>query len=290
MHTVFLRCAIFLRFRIVLFQKKFCGGEVMTQEKDDFRRLTEKYENELMSYYRSHAPTVLTYSDNTRRPEPDEFERDRVSEHRIDGNPDVAELSEQEAAQLENSESAVPREQDFSENGEPPIQETLPMSPLPDVGNFVPSENGSGEKSRSRGSDGTQTTSDERPSPEKGEEVGYIKVFASTAQQAVPLPGCKVTVSSGETQVDFYSELETDISGNTPVISVPAPSRELSQTPGGNVRPYYRYNIDVEFPGYEEVNVTEVPVFEGILSIQPVSMTPASGGGTRTEDTPGFML
>lgn len=33
----------------------------MAQEKDDFKRLSEKYENELMNYYRAHAPTVLSY-------------------------------------------------------------------------------------------------------------------------------------------------------------------------------------------------------------------------------------
>ena len=55
----------------------------MAQEKDDFKRLSEKYENELMNYYRAHAPTVLSYSGNTRSIEPSEFERDRVSEHRI---------------------------------------------------------------------------------------------------------------------------------------------------------------------------------------------------------------
>ena len=38
----------------------------MAQEKDDFKRLSEKYENELMNYYRAHAPTVLSYSGNTR--------------------------------------------------------------------------------------------------------------------------------------------------------------------------------------------------------------------------------
>ena len=106
----------------------------------------------------------------------------------------------------------------------------------------------------------------------------------------MPLPGSKVTIASGEEHVDFYAELQTDISGNTPVVTVPAPSRTLSQTPGGTVRPYYRYSIDVELPGYDIVNITDVPVFEGILSLQPVSMVPASGGGRITTETPGFPL
>ena len=216
----------------------------MAQEKDDFKRLSEKYENELMNYYRAHAPTVLSYSGNTRSIEPSEFERDRVSEHRIGNETNVSELS----------------------------------------------ENGSGDNMRSRGSASTQTERDDRPPQAQGMGTGFIKVAVSTAQQAVPLPGCKVTISSGENGIDFYAEYETDISGNTPVVSVPAPSRDLSQTPGGNVRPYYRYNIDVEFPCYDEVNITEVPVFEGILSIQPVSLAPAAGGGKTTTDTPGFPL
>ena len=79
----------------------------MAQEKDDFKRLSEKYENELMNYYRAHAPTVLSYSGNTRSIEPSEFERDRVSEHRIGNETNVSELSENEAAAGEQREEIV---------------------------------------------------------------------------------------------------------------------------------------------------------------------------------------
>lgn len=264
----------------------------MAQEKDDFKRLSEKYENELMNYYRAHAPTVLSYSGNTRSIEPSEFERDRVSEHRIGNEANVSGLSENEAAAGEQREEIVHLEEENipPENSPLADEPTLPMSPLPNIEDIPPSENRSGNNMRSRGSASTQTERDDRPPQAQGTGTGFIKVAVSTAQQAVPLPGCKVTISSGENGIDFYAEYETDISGNTPVVSVPAPSRDLSQTPGGNVRPYYRYNIDVEFPCYDEVNITEVPVFEGILSIQPVSLAPAAGGGKTTTDTPGFPL
>lgn len=262
----------------------------MAQEKDEFKKLSEKYESELMNYYRKHVPTVISYSGNTRSVDPSEFEKDRISEHRIGTKTNVSVLSENEAAGERQEEIVHLEEENIPPENSPADEPTLPMSPLPDIEDIPPSENGSGDNMRSRGSSSTQTERDNRPPQEQGTGTGFIKVAVSTAQQAVPLPGCKVAISSGETQIDFYAEYETDLSGNTPVVSVPAPSRDLSQSPGGNVRPYYRYNIDVEFPCYDEVNVTEVPVFEGILSIQPVSMVPTSGGGKNTTDTPGFSL
>ena len=105
----------------------------MAQEKDDFKRLSEKYENELMNYYRAHAPTVLSYSGNTRSIEPSEFERDRVSEHRIGNETNVSELSENEAAAGEQREDIVHLEEENipPENSPLADEPTLPMSPLP---------------------------------------------------------------------------------------------------------------------------------------------------------------
>lgn len=262
----------------------------MDQGNDDFKRLSEKYGDELMDYYRRHRPSVLAFSDNTRRSEPNEFERDRVAEQRINksANAELHPGETEDAARDENMQQMRETPEPLGEISPQGIR-LLPLSPMPEfsVQTEIPMTE---SDRRSRDSNSEGMPSDTRTSPERGEHVGFIKVAVSTAQQAVPLPGSKVTIASGEEHVDFYAELQTDISGNTPVVTVPAPSRTLSQTPGGTVRPYYRYSIDVELPGYDIVNITDVPVFEGILSLQPVSMVPASGGGRITTDTPGFPL
>ena len=112
----------------------------------------------------------------------------------------VSELSENEAAAGEQREEIVHLEEENipPENSPLADEPTLPMSPLPNIEDIPPSENGSGNNMRSRGSASTQTERDDRPPQAQGTGTGFIKVAVSTAQQAVPLPGCKVTISSGE--------------------------------------------------------------------------------------------
>ena len=73
----------------------------------------------------------------------------------------------------------------------------------------------------------------------------------------------------------------TDINGNTGDISLPAPPKEIGLTPqknGSTVLPYSVYSVYVEHPGYVRAIFTNVPVFSGIESIQPVRMLAKSEG------------
>lgn len=112
---------------------------------------------------------------------------------------------------------------------------------------------------------------------------GTVRFRTYTARGALPVPGAKIVVSKnigGEKHV-FYT-LTTDISGQTPVISLPAPPKELSITPDSTITPYAVYNAEVTSSGYNDVLITNMPVFEGVLSIQRVALVPAIG--QRTPD------
>ena len=84
----------------------------------------------------------------------------------------------------------------------------------------------------------------------KMENVGYIVVRVTTARGAIPLE--KATVSIRGTQKEdsgvIYS-LETDKSGLTPRLPLPAPPRDNSQAPNGDL-PYSLWNIDVFLKGF----------------------------------------
>ena len=103
---------------------------------------------------------------------------------------------------------------------------------------------------------------------------GYLIVQVSTAGGAIPLPGAIVTVrdydpESGADVGNVISSMVTDRSGKTPVLSLPAPARALSQAPGSSILPYALYSIDVQTDRYYENYYANVPIFDGIVAVQP---------------------
>ena len=104
---------------------------------------------------------------------------------------------------------------------------------------------------------------------------GTLVVQVSISRGSIPVQGATVTISDGNNPI---STLTTDNSGRTEPLSLPAPSASFSQTPGSSTRPYSVYNIRIEHPGYYPEELTNVPVFDKISSIQPVSLIPLAEG------------
>lgn len=104
--------------------------------------------------------------------------------------------------------------------------------------------------------------------------TGTLVVRTFTAREAFPLEGTLIIVSR---YIDDRPTLQwaglTDISGNTPQISLPAPNKGLSERPGDN-RPYASYNIQAIKDGYYTAEFRNVPVFSGVTAVQPVEMVP----------------
>ncbi len=106
------------------------------------------------------------------------------------------------------------------------------------------------------------------------QNVGYLVVNVSTARGAIPLSGASVTVMYDEPEnSSIFTVLTTDMSGKTGKIELPAPARALSEVPG-NAKPYATYTLQIEKNGYYTVTNTNVPIFAGVTSIQPVEMLP----------------
>lgn len=96
-----------------------------------------------------------------------------------------------------------------------------------------------------------------------------------TARNALPIKGalCVIMRKSNGGYVTLH-RLITDISGQTNPVSLPAPSASLSQFPGNTVQPYALYDAEVSAEGYNTVEIKNIPVFEGVLSVQRVAMIP----------------
>ncbi|MDE7193806.1 MAG: hypothetical protein K2O14_07520 [Oscillospiraceae bacterium] len=96
-----------------------------------------------------------------------------------------------------------------------------------------------------------------------------------TARNALPIAGanCIIKRKNNGGYVTMYT-LVTDISGQTDPVALPAPPASLSQSPGNTVQPYALYDAEVSAKGYNTVEIKNIPVFEGVLSVQQVAMIP----------------
>lgn len=104
---------------------------------------------------------------------------------------------------------------------------------------------------------------------------GYIIVNVRTGDQADPIENAVVHISSIKNGNRFYNETDnSDNSGTTRKFVVPTPSFSYSQTPDSNIRPYALYDISVTANGFFNARSVDVPVFEGITSIQNFSLIP----------------
>lgn len=64
----------------------------------------------------------------------------------------------------------------------------------------------------------------------------------------------------------------TDANGKTGAFRLPAPPKKYSVTQGGNAARFAAYTVLVEHPGYRRALFTNVPVFPGVQSVQPVNL------------------
>lgn len=115
------------------------------------------------------------------------------------------------------------------------------------------------------------------------ENNGYLQIRATTARGALPVENAQVYIS--ETDRDgqntgVIASGRTDRSGLTEKFSLPAPPRENSESPG-IPNPYTKYNVEIYADGYYPIENFDVPVFPGILSVQPAELIPVRGGGAQ---------
>lgn len=108
-------------------------------------------------------------------------------------------------------------------------------------------------------------------------KIGYLVFEVSTALDKLPVPGAKITISKALGEDFFITKvIVTDIDGKTEPIALPTVSGYFSQAPG-IVRPYSTYDASIAVPGYITVNILNIPMFENVTAIQPVSIFPDLG-------------
>ena len=105
--------------------------------------------------------------------------------------------------------------------------------------------------------------------------TGTLIINTSAAGGALPVSQTVVRIiGSVEENRDVQYSVLTDVDGVTEKITLPAPPRELSLSPGSPEPSYSLYNIEISAPGYYTKRIYDVAVFEGEETIQPVNMIP----------------
>ena len=110
---------------------------------------------------------------------------------------------------------------------------------------------------------------------------GTLIFQVTGGQGAFPVPNATILLTKQlNDQQSLSFTVVTDESGKTAPVSLPAPSRELSQRPGNGIV-FATYQAEISAPNYVTTEVRDLPVFDGITTIQPVSLSPDFGQKTR---------
>jgi len=108
--------------------------------------------------------------------------------------------------------------------------------------------------------------------------TGTLIVRVSTARGAIPLENAAISIRGDTPSTSgIVRSMRSDADGLSERVSLPAPDRSASSSPGGP-QPFSTWNVDVSLEGYIPVSFTGVPVYSGIVSVQPAVLVPIPEG------------
>ena len=106
---------------------------------------------------------------------------------------------------------------------------------------------------------------------------GRLKIQVRTEVQNRPIAGARVSISYSGAPGEPLEEVQTDANGKTEILDLPTPPLEYSLEPS-EYQPYSEFNLNIEAPGYEPVEISGSELLSGETSVQDVMMKPASEG------------
>lgn len=272
---------------------------------DDMKKLVEKYKRELMEYSRissSEKPSPLYFPEMTAYSPKEVSADDKPTAQAVNKTAEIPAIKPKPepttpvmgtAADVpgqgvistpENNADKIPfgndNIRDFSaENTDrlsasgqsPDVFENTPetRNPRSDIKPLETQTNGTHEMQPER------EYTDIRDFNNINNKRGTLRFRVYTAREALPVSGALIEITKviGNSKHTFY-KLTTDISGNTPVIYLPAPSSELSQHPENTIQPYALYDAYITADNFGDVSIKDLPIFDGILSEQSIAMVP----------------
>lgn len=126
--------------------------------------------------------------------------------------------------------------------------------------------------------------------------IGFLTVTVRTANGAIPIENALVNIYENYTTRNGNNDVlnsngylvystRTNKNGQTEKIALPTKGASLSKSPG-NERPFMSYNVFASSEGYFDSDVINIPVFQGITSVQPINLIPLSEYASPKDDVP----
>ncbi len=255
---------------------------------DETKKLIEKYKRELMELSRANPQRAVK---EPSRPEPERVREQKqpkiigyVSEESGE-YPDVFDRFITDAMENNEIETVSSTSADESDDNATNISEELELTDNPSNSeNRAVDSNGAFGASTEKMSQGTGESISNFPVPvyssveefeAKNRGGGTLEFRVFAAREALPIDNAdvKVTVRIDGGDHEVFSG-QTDNSGAIGAITLPAPSKELSQNVDNKIQPFSLYDASVEKKGFTKVILRDIPIFDGIRSIQKVAMLP----------------
>jgi hypothetical protein len=114
------------------------------------------------------------------------------------------------------------------------------------------------------------------------ESIGQIRIRCTTLDFN-PIANAIATITYPGQPTNIIEQLVTDMSGLTPLLSLPAPSIDYSLEPS-KVQPYSNYDVSVSAEGYETAVFYNIEILVDTISDQNVIMNPLPQGQKTTEE------
>lgn len=105
-------------------------------------------------------------------------------------------------------------------------------------------------------------------------DIGFLRVEVTSRANHFPISGAKITISYTGDPDSPMEQIETDSSGHTETISLPAPPIDYSLDKNSPNQPYAEYTLKVEAPGFETQYIDGTELLAEITAVQPVELSP----------------
>lgn len=234
----------------------------------DLASQAEKYKQEMMKLYgrstsAGEAPQPMP-DNNTLQPAGNDYDEDaelKISEDKLNEERENTSTETAEAPHNTADEPLTPEEETADTDD---LALTYPDPDLSELTSDLPPEP----------VENTILTPEEA-AEFFGKGTGYIAVNIRTGDDSSPVAGASVKITGNHSGKSFIlGSAVTDSSGKTPTFELPAPETEPLRPPGSGDRVYSMYDISVTAKGFFNVRSVDVPVFDGITSVQNFSMIP----------------
>lgn len=106
-----------------------------------------------------------------------------------------------------------------------------------------------------------------------GTDSGNLQVSVTSYDTGEPISNARISIAYSGDPDSPIEELITDSNGQTETVSLSSPPLEYSMAPSDN-QPFSEYSVTVTVPGFENFNVSGIPIFPNETSLQGIRLTP----------------